>query len=361
MATVVRMDGPGSVSLAEEPDLPITPTGVRIRTLYSGISAGTELTQYRGTNAHFVKTWDPDVRLFVPGRPTAEYPTVVGYEEVGEVVQVGPEVTTLRPGQVVWGVWGHRSGTVVDESYATWRVLDPRADPILGIFSHIGSVALNVVLDSDIHVGETVVVFGLGVVGQIVAQLARRNGARVIGVDTIPHRIELARELGADEVLDAGVGEVAERVRKLTDGRGADVALDVSGNHLALHEAVRSVAYNSRVVAGGFYQGEARGLFLGEEFHHNRVTLVCSQISGVAAAHAHRWDRKRLATTVIDLAVTGRLDLRPLVSHVMPIEEAASAYKLIDTQPDQVTQVVFDFTGTTAGDRGPVRVPQPWT
>ncbi|MFD1149080.1 zinc-dependent alcohol dehydrogenase [Saccharothrix hoggarensis] len=340
----MRFDAPGSVSLGEEPDPPLTATGVRVRTLYSGISAGTELTQYRGTNAHFTKTWDPDVRLFVPGRPTAEYPVVVGYEEVGEVVEVGPEVTAVRPGQVVWGVWGHRSATVVDEAYAAQRVLDPGADPVLGIFSHIGSVALNVVLDADVHVGETVVVFGLGVVGQIVAQLARRNGARVIGVDTIPHRLELAHALSADEVLDAGAGGVAERVRELTDGRGADVALDVSGSHQALHEAVRSVAYNARVVAGGFYQGEARGLFLGEEFHHNRVSLVCSQISGVAAALSPRWDRGRLATTVIDLAVSGHLLLRPLISHVVPVEEAASAYKLIDAQPDQVTQVVLEFT-----------------
>ncbi|MEU4745080.1 zinc-binding alcohol dehydrogenase [Actinosynnema sp. NPDC023658] len=344
MGAVVRLDGPGSVSVGEEPDPPLPATGVRLRTRYSGISAGTELTQYRGTNAHFVKTWDADARLFVPGRPTVRYPTVVGYEEVGEVVEVGPDVTAVRPGQVVWGAWGHRAGTVVEEAYAAQRVLDPRADPVLGIFGHIGSVALNVVLDADLHLGETVVVFGLGVVGQVVAQLARRSGTRVVGVDTVPDRLELARRLGADEVLDAAAGGVAERVRALTGGRGADVALEVSGNPRALHEAVRTVAYNSRVVTGGFHQGEASGLFLGEEFHHNRVDLVCSQISGVAPGLAHRWDRKRLNDTVMDLAVAGHLLLRPLVSHVVPAEEAASAYELIDTRPDQVMQVVLEFT-----------------
>jgi 2-desacetyl-2-hydroxyethyl bacteriochlorophyllide A dehydrogenase len=348
MGTVVRLDAPRSVSLAEEPDPPPGPTGVRLRTLYSGISAGTEMTQYRGTNAHFVKTWDPDLRLFVPGQPTAGYPAVVGYEEVGEVVEVGEDVTAVQPGQLVWGTWGHRSTAVVEESYAADRVLDPRADPVLGIFSHIGAVALNVVLDADIHVGETVVVFGLGVVGQIVAQLARLNGARVVAVDAIPHRLELAGRLGADETLDARAGGVAEQVRVLTGGRGADVALDVSGNPRALNEAVRTVAYNARVVAGGFYQGEARGLLLGEEFHHNRVDLVCSQISGVAPGLSHRWDRRRLNTTVIDLAVAGRLLLRPLVSHVLPAEEAASAYELIDTRPEQVTQVVLRFAAPPA-------------
>ncbi|MFE9751208.1 zinc-binding alcohol dehydrogenase [Saccharothrix saharensis] len=350
MAAVVRLDAPGCVSITEEPDPPLHATGVRLRTLFSGISAGTELTQYRGTNAHVVKTWDPGTRLFTPGRAEFAYPAVVGYEEVGEVVEVGDDVTAVRPGQVVWGVWGHRGTTVVEQDYAAARVLDPAADPLLGIFSHIGAVALNVVLDADLHVGETAVVFGLGVLGQIVAQLARRNGARVVAVDALADRLELAGRLGADVTLDAREGGVAEEVRRLTGGRGADVALEVSGNPKALHEAVRTVAYNARVVTGGFYQGEARGLFLGEEFHHNRVDLVCSQISGVAPRHAHRWDRARLNTTVIDLAVAGHLRLRPLVSHVVPFTDAAWAYDLLDTRPDQALQVVLGFTGTDGRD-----------
>ncbi|MEU4442393.1 zinc-binding alcohol dehydrogenase [Actinosynnema sp. NPDC050801] len=350
MGTVVRLDGPGRVSIAEEPDPPLPATGVRLRTLFSGISAGTELTQYRGTNAHVVKRWDADTRLFVPGRPALAYPAVVGYEEVGEVVEVGGEVTAVRPGQVVWGTWGHRATTVVDQEYAAARVLAPAADPVLGIFSHIGAVALNVVLDADVHVGETVVVFGLGVVGQIAAQLARRNGARVVVVDAIGDRLELARRLGADIALDAREGGVAERVRALTGGRGADVALEVSGNPEALHEAVRTVAYNARVVTGGFYQGEARGLFLGDEFHHNRVDLVCSQISGVAPRHAHRWDRERLNSTVMDLAVAEHLLLRPLVSHVVPFTDAARAYDLLDTHPHQVVQVVLAFAAPDGYD-----------
>ncbi|MFJ6671403.1 zinc-binding alcohol dehydrogenase [Actinosynnema sp. NPDC091369] len=343
MAAVVRLDAPGRVSIAEEPDPPLHATGVRLRTLFSGISAGTELTQYRGTNAHVVKTWDAATRLFTPGRPEVAYPAVVGYEEVGEVVEVGDGVTAARPGQIVWGVWGHRASTVVEQDYAAARVLDPAADPVLGIFSHIGAVALNVVLDADLHVGETAVVFGLGVLGQIVAQLARRNGARVVAVDAIEDRLELAGRLGADVTLDAREGGVAEQVRRMTGGRGADVALEVSGNPMALHEAVRTVAYNARVVTGGFYQGEARGLFLGEEFHHNRVDLVCSQISGVAPRHAHRWDRARLNATVIDLAVAGHLRLRPLISHVVPFTDAAWAYDLLDTRPDQALQVVLGF------------------
>ena len=74
-------------------------------------------------------------------------------------------------------------------------------------------------------------------------------------------------------MLDPAAGSVAETIKAETGGRGADVCIEVSGAAAALAEAIRTVAYSSRVVAMGFFQGEARGLMLGEEFHHNRIEL----------------------------------------------------------------------------------------
>src|SRR3712207_3283205 len=90
-------------------------------------------------------------------------------------------------------------------------------------------------------------------------------------------------------------------------------------------------------------QGDGIGLRLGEEFHHNRVQLICSQISGVAPSLQHRWDAYRLARTAMDLAVAGRLRLTELISHTMPIAEAASAFTLLDEHPEQALQVVLSF------------------
>ncbi|MDQ4137665.1 MAG: zinc-binding alcohol dehydrogenase, partial [Actinomycetota bacterium] len=200
----------------------------------------------------------------------------------------------------------------------------------------------------DLHVGETVAVFGLGVPGQLVAQLARLNGARVIAVDGIAARRQLATRLGADLVLDVAAGSAAETIRDLTDDRGADVAIEITGNVRALHEAIRSVAYNSRVVVAGFSQGDAMGLRLGEEFHHNRVQLVSSQISGPAASLAHRWDRYRLWSTAIALAESGRLDVLSLISHEVPYRDAAEAYRMLDERSAEALQVVLDFTTSTS-------------
>jgi 2-desacetyl-2-hydroxyethyl bacteriochlorophyllide A dehydrogenase len=344
MGKMVRFAAPRTVTLAEEEEPPLATEEVRVRTLYSGISAGTELTAYRGTNPYLNSLWDPERRLFVPGATTRDYPVdAMGYEEVGEIVEVGPGADGVAVGDVVWGTWGHRASVVRPAAYAAARVLPAGCNPLLGVFSQIGAIALNVVLDADIHPTETVAVFGLGVPGQLVAQLARLNGAHVIAVDRDPRRLQVARELGADEVIDAGAGGVAEQIRALTGGRGADACLEVSGHYPALHEAIRSVAYNSRVVIAGFFQGEGIGLRLGEEAHHNRPQLVVSQIGGVAPALAHRWNEQRLQSSFMELAASGRIRVEELVTHVIPVDEAAKAFELLDSSPGEALQIVLEF------------------
>lgn len=333
------------VAIFEEEPQVLAPDQVRIRTLYSGISAGTELSAYRGTNPYLTRRWDGDRRLFVDGESTATFPlNAWGYEEVGEIVELGSEVAGLKVGERVWGTWGHRTETVQDETFAAQRILPAGIDARVGMFSQIGATSLNVVLDADIHIGETVAVFGLGVPGQIAAQLARLNGGRVIGIDGIASRREKATQLGAELVLDPADGPVAERIREITDGRGADVCLEITGNYRALHEAIRAVAYSSRVCAAGFMQGEGVGLRLGEEFHHNRVQVVSTQVGGVAPALQHRWDGYRLARTAIDVASSGRLNVVDLISHTMPFESASDAFRMLDTAPDAALQVVLDYT-----------------
>jgi threonine dehydrogenase-like Zn-dependent dehydrogenase len=357
MGRMVRFEAPRKVTVVDEPEPELAPSEVRIGTLFSGISAGTELSYYRGTNPYFGKHWDVDQRLFRPldehgghddngtvAPASLVYPVDgKGSEEVGVIVEVGAEVGDLAAGDIVWGKWGHRSSAVRPAAYARRRRLPAGVPPVVGVFSQIGAIALNVVLDADIHVGETVAVFGLGVLGQIVAQLARLNGGEVIAVDPNADRREIAASLGAGHPLDARDGDVGERIRQLTGGRGADVALEVTGSYRALHEAVRSVGYSARVVAAGFFQGEATALALGEEFHHNRIELRCSQISGVAPQLSYRWNEERLQRTVMELAAAGRLELERLVTSVLPAERAAEAFELLDRSSGRGLQVVLRF------------------
>jgi 2-desacetyl-2-hydroxyethyl bacteriochlorophyllide A dehydrogenase len=345
---LVRISSPRTVDVVEAEDPIPGPGEVLLETTYSGISAGTELTGYRGTNPYLASEWDPERRLFVPGTSSMSYPIDGwGYEEVGRVAAAGSPSDEDLVGRLVWGSWGHRSAAVRPAEYARARLL-PGTEPMLGVFGRIGAIAFNAILDADIHVGESVAVFGAGVPGQIVAQLARLNGAHVTVVDPVPARRALAERLGAGRTLDPVTDDVAAAVRAATHNRGADVVIEMSGAYQALQEAVRTVGYNSRVVAGGFFQGPATPLQLGEEFHHNRVAIICSQISGVATHLQHRWDDLRMSHTVLTLAHDGRLALDDLVSHVIPAHQASDAFAKLDKTPQDTLQVVLDYTGETA-------------
>src|SRR5690349_24925006 len=103
MPIMVEFAGPKRVRVITHEQEPLPPGHARVRTHYSGISAGTELTAYRGTNPYLTRVWDPDQRLFHDGEGGITYPIAGwGYSEVGEIVE-GPGT-----GDLVCGIWGHR-------------------------------------------------------------------------------------------------------------------------------------------------------------------------------------------------------------------------------------------------------------
>src|SRR6201996_5291373 len=119
-ASALVLQAPRTLGFENLEQPPLGANEVRIRTLYSGVSAGTELSQYRGTNPFMHVEWDAQLRLFKPGSaPSWPYPVRnLGYEEVGEVVESGSSVKSVSLGQRVFGTWGHRTHHVVSEDYA---------------------------------------------------------------------------------------------------------------------------------------------------------------------------------------------------------------------------------------------------
>lgn len=342
--TVVEFTSPHEVRLVDEPLPAIASHQVRVRTWYSGISAGTELTAYRGTNPYLTRTWDSQRRLFVDGQPTFSYPVSGwGYSEVGEVVEIGSDVTTLAVGDVVHGIWGHRSHATLDETALAWRHFPDGLSPVAGTFARVASIALNAVLAADLRLGDRVAIFGQGVIGLLATRLAVLSGAQVIAIDSVEQRLDLARSFGADHVLSptdsAGSGAA---VRRLVP-EGVDAAIELSGRDDALHEAIRSVRIEGVVAASGFYQGGAGSLRLGEEFHHNRVRIVASQISGVPVDLGFRWNQRRLVETVINLMAGGSLDIKSLVTDIVPIADVADVFRRLDAADPDIVQAVLAF------------------
>ena len=341
MDAVVQFTGQRVVEVIEIDPAPLPAGHVRVRTRYSGISAGTELTAYRGTNPYLNRVWDPASRLFTDGEGL-RYPVAGwGYSEVGRVVEVAPDVSEPRVGQWVWGIWGHRSAAVVPADKLAGHEVPAGVEPLGASFVRVGAVALNAVLAAGPHLGETAAVFGQGVIGLLATRLATLSGATVIAVDGIPARREAALAFGASAAL--APQQAAEEIRARTADLGADVAIELSGAYPALHEAIRSVAVGGQVVAAGFYQGDGAGLRLGEEFHHNRISVIASQIGGVPAALGQRWSQERLQRTFLAQLASGAVAVDRLVSHVLPVRRAAEAYELLDRHPTDALQVVLEF------------------
>jgi 2-desacetyl-2-hydroxyethyl bacteriochlorophyllide A dehydrogenase len=357
MSSVLRFVAPREVAVVEVPDRALAPGESRVRTIHSGISAGTELTAYRGTNPYLTSVWDPGIRLFREATDGDQlgYPLDGwGYSEVGEVVEIAeaaepaPSAQSLsvgvlpRVGDLVWGIWGHRSEGILPLENLRGHVLPNGLDPLAASFVRVGAIALNGVLAADLGPGSTVVIFGQGVIGLLATRLAALNGARVITVDGIPGRRERSLAWGARESFAPGP-DLALAIREITGGIGADVAIELSGNYHALGDAIRAVGADGTVVASGFYQGEATPLRLGDEFHHNRVQVLASQIGSAPARLRARWDVPRLQRTIVDALADGRLDAASLVTHRYALADAAAAYELLDTDASAALQVVLDF------------------
>jgi 2-desacetyl-2-hydroxyethyl bacteriochlorophyllide A dehydrogenase len=343
MPQVVSFLAPREVALVECPSLPLLPGCVRIRTWYSGISAGTELTAYRGSNPYLTSTWDPGSRLFVPGPPTFDYPVSGwGYSEVGEVVEVAEGVDAPAVGQVVFGSWGHRSEAVVSAALVADRVIDPDV-AIRGCFARPGAIALNAVLAAEARLGARLALFGQGVIGLLATRLAVLSGAEVVAVDALPERLEAALRLGAVATVDAAAPEGAGAAIRAWSPGGVDVAVELSGSDRALHEAVRAVVVEGTVVAAGFYQGGAANLRLGEEFHHNRVRIVANQIAAPPAGLGAQWDQRRLVSVFMAQVGAERVPVDDLVTDVVDADDVATIFRRLDAGDPGVLQAILRF------------------
>ncbi len=316
----------------------ITPPGpgeVRVRTIASAISHGTEMLVYRGGVPEDLPL---DLPTFAGG---FGFPIKHGYASAGRVLDAGPGVKALAPGDPVFVHHPHQDLFTVP---ADLPVPLPRdLDPLRAVFFANMETALNVVHDARALFGETAVVFGQGVVGLLVTRLLTMSGVSVLAVEPVPGRRELALKMGAAAAF--GPDDVGERVLSATDGRGTDVAVEASGSGAALAAAVGCVAVEGTVVAASWYGTEPIALPLGGHFHRGRVRIKSSQVGRVAPELSARWDAGRRRGAMVSLLRDPRLPLDLLVSHRVPFGRAPEAYRMLDEGPGDAVQVVFDYEG----------------
>jgi threonine dehydrogenase-like Zn-dependent dehydrogenase len=322
---------------------------VLVRTTVSGIKSGTELNLVRGQVPFVAEIWDPVLRLFRQPEAAEQvepfFPHGLGSWAAGVVVATGPWVTTLRPGDLVHGEWKHRQTAILSET-RLYRVASPEQAEIM-LFTDPAKFALAAVHDAEIKLGDRVAIFGMGAIGLLAVQMARLNGARqVFAVDPIEGRLQLALRLGADAALNPSACDVALTIKRSTDSRGVDVALEISGIYAALQEAIRCTCQAGRVVAASYYGAQEGRADLSREWHHNRITLRSSMpVWGCPHRHYPAWDHDRTERQAMDLLQSGAIEARPLIGDRVPFFEAGRAYAMIDQAPDEKVKILLAYPG----------------
>jgi threonine dehydrogenase-like Zn-dependent dehydrogenase len=212
-------------------------------------------------------------------------------------------------------------------------------DPEVAIFANLADVSLNAVLDVPVRVGDVVMVFGQGVVGTFTALFARKSAGRLIVVDPLADRRKRALSLGADEAITPE--EIPDTVARLTNGRGVDIAYEVSSAPPALQQAINATGQEGTVCVVSYYGTRPVTLTLAPEFHFRRTRIVSSQVSSMGSGLQPRWDFGRRMDVVLE--EIQKLPLKDFVTHRFDVGDAEKAYEFVDTRADETLGVVFTY------------------
>ncbi len=344
---------PNRIVLDEKPIPDVGPLDALIRITTTTIC---------GTDVHILK---------------GEYPVArgltIGHEPVGVIEKLGSSVQGYQEGQrVIAGaitpsghsaaclcgyhsqdgagtkhgfkpMGGWRFGNTIDGAQAEYLLVpdamanlaaipDALADEQVLMCPDIMSTGFSGAESGKVRIGDVVAVFAQGPIGLCATAGARLMGATtIIGVDAVPARMEIARKMGADHVVDFTKGDVVEEIMRLTDGRGVDVAIEALGRSETFEAALRVIRPGGTLSSLGVYSGDLKiplDAFLAGLGDHTIVTTLCP-------------GGKERMRRLMEVIAGGRLDTRPLVTHRFPLDRIEEAYELFANQRDGVLKVAI--------------------
>jgi len=342
----LAITGPHKLETIEYEDRPLRDREVLVKTEIASGKHGTTVAGFEGVNWSGQR-FDQKMRLFVqveaPAEGASPEPVGTGTAGVGVVQEIGPGVTRWAVGDRVFGPMDVRETNICHED-GLWPLAD--LDPKLALCAEPAYVAFHCVRESQARYGDKVAVIGLGAIGLLAVRMLAETGAeQIFAIDPLANRREWAAAHGASHALDPLSGDCAVEVHRLTGGPGVDVAIEVSGSYPALQTAVRAVRLTGTVCSAGFYQGESRGLWLGREWHHNRLTMIVPH--GCGWGHPPRdyprWDERRAQDAIISLMRQGKLTAPDLIDPVVTIDQGPEVFRLIEEDPGKVIKFAVQF------------------
>ncbi len=320
----------------------LKPDEFLVNTEYTFISAGTELANYTGK----------EPQVFQPGSWCA-YPWRSGYAHVGVVSAVGEEVTRVKVGQRVFTCGAHAS--VIKASQRMMAIAVPDGlDPAVAVASRMAGVATTAVVVADLGLHPQVVVFGLGLVGNLAAQAFGILGGRVIGVDPMSERRALAKRCGIPITIGGTPAEVRQAIAEATGGALADITVEATGLSPVVLQALGVTANLGQCILLGSprapFEGNLTAAF--SDIHLRNITVrgalewvlpeyaPTATYGGKTLPLLSHYDKQAM---IFDWVQRGQMQVAPLISHRLPARQVKQGYDGLLQHPETYSGVVLDW------------------
>ena len=316
------------------PDQP-GPGQVLYRTSYTTISPGTERANITG---------DPNVAG--TNAPSVKFPRGIGYSSSGVVMAVGEGVTALRPGDRVIGYWSKHADYNMLPLNQVIRIPEGGIGMREAAAVFIGTFPMAAIRKTRLEAGESLMVMGLGLLGQFAVRLARAAGAvPVIAVDPVASRREDALRGGADAALDPFEPGFARRVKEMTDG-GVNAAIEVTGQGAGLDETLDCMAKFGRVALLGCTRNKEFTIDYYRKVHCPGITLIGAHTNARPSTESHPgyFTHNDDIKAILKLCAGGRIDIAAMLSELHAPEECAAVYDRLIHDRNFPMAVQFDWT-----------------
>ena len=316
-----------------ELDESLAPNQVLLKTHYSLISPGTEGAGFTGLQSG------------------TRYPHGSGYTAIGEVLKVGENVTKCQIGDYAFCYSSHAS--IVKTASVMLAFKPPlETDPKHIPFIRMATVAMTSLRVSSAEFGDTVVIIGLGLVGNSASQLFNLAGMNVIGIERVPKRIEIARNCGLRHLINPDEEvDIVESVKAMSNGQKAEVTVEAIGNPRLVELAYQLTKTKGEVILLGSPRGE----------YITNVTAILNYthligLGAITLKSAHEWvyptmhsgeskhSLERNSQIVYALIKDGKFKVQELLTHVINPEDAQSAYDGLSDKKDEYLGVLMDWT-----------------
>ncbi len=308
------------------------PGEVLLENDYTVISAGTERANL----------------MQLPNTGTAEsgFPFRPGYCGAGRVSAVGDGVTSLKVGDRVVVNWGgHRSHTI-KKAEATLRIDDNAIDLLDAAFAPIAAFSLLGVRKLRLEIGESVMIAGQGILGVFALQFASLSGAvPVLVADLHPDRRALALKLGAAAALSPAAADFVAQAKALTEGKGPQAVVEVTGSAAALQQALAYVAWEGRIALLGCTRVSDVPIDFYQHVHRRGISLIGAHTNARAkqeSAPGH-WTELDDYRAFLKLVAAGKVKTRPMISEVVSPATAPAVYQRLAEVKNPPLGIVFDW------------------